>query len=77
MNEYLIANFEIICGRNGDFVGIYGYVTVYNILLLAQLPIIGTNNANPREGWYVDDIKVQGCGTEVIDDTIFDNGFDP
>ena len=38
---------------------------------------LGTNNANPREGWYVDDIKVQGCGTEVIDDTIFDNGFDP
>jgi len=38
---------------------------------------LGTNNANPREGWYIDDIKVQGCGTEVIDDVIFDNGFDP
>jgi hypothetical protein len=38
---------------------------------------LGTNNASPREGWYIDDIKVQGCGTEVIDDTIFENGFDP
>ncbi|MET0232867.1 MAG: S8 family serine peptidase, partial [Rhodanobacteraceae bacterium] len=38
---------------------------------------LGTNNANPREGWYVDDIKVQGCGTEVVTARLFENGFDP
>ncbi|HEX5123897.1 MAG TPA: S8 family serine peptidase [Rhodanobacteraceae bacterium] len=36
---------------------------------------LGTNNSSPREGWYIDDIKVQGCGS--TDDTIFTNGFDP
>ena len=37
---------------------------------------LGTNNTSPREGWYIDDIKLQGCGTGS-DDTIFANGFDP
>jgi len=35
---------------------------------------LGTNNASPREGWYIDDIKLQGCGSDT--DTIFANGFD-
>ena len=38
---------------------------------------LGTNNTSPREGWYIDDIKVQGCGTEVIGDRIFADGFEP
>ena len=38
---------------------------------------LGTNNASPREGWYIDDIKVQGCGSETVTDRIFENGFDP
>ena len=37
---------------------------------------LGTNNSSPREGRYIDDIKVQGCGA-TVDDTIFTNGFDP
>jgi len=37
---------------------------------------LGTNNANPREGWYIDDIKLQGCGTETTPDTIFTDGFE-
>jgi hypothetical protein len=37
---------------------------------------LGTNNTSPREGWYIDDIKVQGCGTGVAD-RIFADGFDP
>ena len=38
---------------------------------------LGTNNSSPREGWYIDDIKVQGCGSGTADDTIFANGFEP
>jgi hypothetical protein len=38
---------------------------------------LGTNNASPREGWYIDDIKVQGCGSEVVEEPIFADGFDP
>jgi len=38
---------------------------------------LGTNNASPREGWYIDDIKLQGCGSETVADRIFANGFDP
>ncbi|MGH8171680.1 MAG: hypothetical protein ACREPX_00945, partial [Rhodanobacteraceae bacterium] len=37
---------------------------------------LGTNNTSPREGWYIDDIKVQGCGSEGPDDAIFANGFE-
>ena len=37
---------------------------------------LGTNNMSPREGWYIDDIKLQGCGDGTTDDTIFANGFD-
>jgi hypothetical protein len=37
---------------------------------------LGTNNTSPREGWYIDDIKVQGCGSGVPDDTIFADGFE-
>jgi hypothetical protein len=37
---------------------------------------LGTNNTSPREGWYIDDIKVQGCGSGTPDDTIFANGFE-
>jgi hypothetical protein len=37
---------------------------------------LGTNNTSPREGWYIDDIKVQGCGTEGPGDTIFADGFE-
>ncbi len=43
----------------------------------SQVPDLGTNNASPREGWYIDDIKLQGCGTGGPDDTIFKDGFDP
>jgi hypothetical protein len=37
---------------------------------------LGTNNTSPREGWYIDDIKLQGCGDGGTNDTIFTNGFD-
>jgi len=37
---------------------------------------LGSNNASPREGWYIDAIKVQGCGTGSTPDTIFADGFD-
>ena len=37
---------------------------------------LGTNNSSPREGWYIDDIKLQGCGDGGAGDTIFANGFD-
>jgi len=37
---------------------------------------LGTNNSSPREGWYIDDIKVQGCGSGTPDDTIFADGFE-
>lgn len=36
---------------------------------------LGTNNASPREGWYIDDIKLQGCGDGT--DVIFADGFEP
>lgn len=36
---------------------------------------LGTNNASPREGWYIDDIKLQGCGEGT--DVIFADGFEP
>ncbi|HEX7768976.1 MAG TPA: hypothetical protein VF422_03000, partial [Dokdonella sp.] len=35
---------------------------------------IATNTTNPREGWYIDDIRVLGCGE--ADDTIFEDGFE-
>jgi hypothetical protein len=38
---------------------------------------LGTNNASPREGWYIDDIKVQGCGDGGTPDEIFADGFEP
>ena len=37
---------------------------------------LGTNNAAPREGWYIDDVKLQGCGSGNPDDTIFADGFE-
>ncbi|HKE49298.1 MAG TPA: hypothetical protein VKB52_14635 [Rhodanobacteraceae bacterium] len=36
---------------------------------------LGSNNTAPREGWYIDAIKVQGCGAGVTD-RIFADGFD-
>jgi hypothetical protein len=38
---------------------------------------LGSNNTNPREGWYIDAVKVQGCseGGEPPD-RIFADGFD-
>ena len=36
---------------------------------------IATNNTNPREGWYIDDIRVVGCG-DLAGDTIFADGFE-
>lgn len=38
---------------------------------------LGSNNASPREGWYLDAFKVQGCGAGTSPDTIFQDGFDP
>jgi hypothetical protein len=35
-----------------------------------------SNNSASREGWYIDDISVQGCGESTPDDTIFKDGFD-
>jgi len=35
-----------------------------------------SNNSVSREGWYIDDISVQGCGEATPDDTIFKDGFD-
>lgn len=37
---------------------------------------LASNNSSPREGWYIDDIKVQGCAEGGPDDTIFADGFD-
>ena len=37
---------------------------------------LGSNNSISREGWYIDDISVQGCGVTTPDDTIFKDGFD-
>jgi hypothetical protein len=37
---------------------------------------LGSNNTSPREGWYIDSIKVQGCSSGGIDDRIFADGFD-
>ena len=37
---------------------------------------LGSNNASPREGWYIDAIKVQGCSSGGITDRIFADGFD-
>jgi hypothetical protein len=37
---------------------------------------LGSNNASPREGWYIDAIKVQGCGSGTTPDEIFADGFD-
>jgi hypothetical protein len=36
---------------------------------------LGSNNSSPREGWYIDAIKVQGCGAGMTD-RIFADGFD-
>ena len=36
---------------------------------------IASNNTNPREGWYIDDIRVVGCG-DLAGDTIFADGFE-
>ena len=35
---------------------------------------LATNSTSPREGWYIDDIRVIGCGE--ADDTIFEDGFE-
>ena len=37
---------------------------------------LGSNNTSPREGWYIDAIKVQGCGAGGVTDEIFADGFD-
>jgi hypothetical protein len=37
---------------------------------------LGSNNASPREGWYLDAFKVQGCGAGGTPDRIFADGFD-
>lgn len=37
---------------------------------------LGTNNSGTREGWYVDDVKVLGCGELGPGDIIFKDGFD-
>lgn len=37
---------------------------------------LATNSSVTREGWYVDDVKVLGCGELAPDDTIFEDGFD-
>ncbi len=37
---------------------------------------LGSNNSSPREGWYIDAIKVQGCGSGSGTDQIFADGFD-
>lgn len=34
---------------------------------------LGTDSSTGGEGWYIDDVKVKGCG---ISDVIFANGFD-
>lgn len=36
---------------------------------------LGTDNSIDREGWYIDDVKVQSC-VLVENDTLFLNGFD-
>jgi hypothetical protein len=35
---------------------------------------LASNSTSPREGWYIDDIRVIGCGE--VDDTIFEDGFE-
>jgi len=38
---------------------------------------LGSNNTAPREGWYIDTIKVQGCSEGGPPaDRIFADGFD-
>jgi len=37
---------------------------------------LGSNNTTPREGWYIDTIKTQGCGEGVPPDRIFADGFE-
>jgi hypothetical protein len=37
---------------------------------------LGSNNASPREGWYIDSIMVQGCSSGGVTDRIFADGFD-
>jgi hypothetical protein len=37
---------------------------------------IGSNSTSPREGWYIDDIVVLGCGEGEPDDIIFADGFE-
>lgn len=36
---------------------------------------LASNSTNPREGWYIDDIRVLGCG-DLEGDTIFEDGFE-
>ncbi len=36
---------------------------------------LGTDSSVSKEGWYVDDIKVNGCA--ILSDEIFADGFDP
>jgi hypothetical protein len=35
---------------------------------------IGSDGSVGREGWYIDDVKVQGCSAT---DVIYADGFDP
>jgi len=37
---------------------------------------LGSNNTSPREGWYIDDIKTQGCSDGGTPDLIFADGFE-
>jgi hypothetical protein len=37
---------------------------------------LGSNNTSPREGWYIDDIKTQGCSEGGTPDLIFEDGFE-
>jgi hypothetical protein len=37
---------------------------------------LGTDTSTGTEGWYIDDIKVKGCGSSSLPDEIFKNGFE-
>jgi len=37
---------------------------------------LGSNNTSPREGWYIDAIKTQGCSSGGTPDLIFADGFE-
>ncbi|HET7925398.1 MAG TPA: hypothetical protein VFL30_10890, partial [Rhodanobacteraceae bacterium] len=73
----LAAGTPAWCGLASDFAHVIADVSPYAGHDVQFRFRLGTNNASPREGWYIDDIKVQGCGSGTPDDTIFANGFDP